>query len=502
MVGCCAHLHTLPPSHSSPFPKAEFWDEVTKHDDATHLVRVPAVLALYNSSAPGCSASDLQMLGFNDRNLPADDVNLLLGRFDVAARKAESWYQWDEGFDLAARYVDELATGCPVILFHPRGPNGEALAPIRWHPANAERQNFHDFVMEQLKHAVEVNNVYDRHVDLLWLDGAREHLITTVAPGDHTTIHGFASHHIVGRESKTHAFLNGFTITGSGDVHLVKQNTYPTADIWLAAVKHQEEETRRHIEAMIWSHKRRHLLNVKQVPVVPGYTERGFKKVRMPSELFERIRGWYDLNRDPLRVVENWPKGATQVNFDYVKTEMVTMPNSLKDHVARSVRPLLEEWIGGEPLEYTMMYGARIYHNGSILRNHVDRIETHVVSCIINIDQDVDEDWELEVFDTSSGKRVRVAMQPGDMVFYESSKLIHGRPTPLNGRSYTNAFLHFRPIKGWDWKFTPHNELVSSQQRIPLLPYEVLGTPWVPGAKPTASAPGLVGGAAVSRDEL
>ena len=31
------------------------------------------------------------------------------------------------------------------------------------------------------------------------------------------------------------------------------------------------------------------------------------------------------------------------------------------------------------------------------------------------------------------------------MVLYESAKNIHGRPFPLNGRSYDNLFSHFRP---------------------------------------------------------
>jgi hypothetical protein len=31
------------------------------------------------------------------------------------------------------------------------------------------------------------------------------------------------------------------------------------------------------------------------------------------------------------------------------------------------------------------------------------------------------------------------------VVLYESAKNIHGRPFPLNGRSYDNLFSHFRP---------------------------------------------------------
>jgi hypothetical protein len=35
----------------------------------------------------------------------------------------------------------------------------------------------------------------------------------------------------------------------------------------------------------------------------------------------------------------------------------------------------------------TSIYGIRKYINGSILRMHVDTVNTHVVSTIINVDQ-------------------------------------------------------------------------------------------------------------------
>ena len=41
------------------------------------------------------------------------------------------------------------------------------------------------------------------------------------------------------------------------------------------------------------------------------------------------------------------------------------------------------------------MYGIRRYRNGSWLSLHVDRVDTHVVSAILQIDQEVDEDWPL-----------------------------------------------------------------------------------------------------------
>ena len=58
---------------------------------------------------------------------------------------------------------------------------------------------------------------------------------------------------------------------------------------------------------------------------------------------------------------------------------------------------------------------------------HVDTRSTHVVSAIINLDQDVQEPWRLLILDHSDAEHW-LEMQPGDMVLYESAKLLHGRP--------------------------------------------------------------------------
>lgn len=67
------------------------------------------------------------------------------------------------------------------------------------------------------------------------------------------------------------------------------------------------------------------------------------------------------------------------------------------------------------------------YTNGSVLRMHVDTVNTHVVSAIINVDQDVEKDWPLLILDHNDAEH-NLVMKPGDMVLYESAKLLHGRP--------------------------------------------------------------------------
>jgi hypothetical protein len=55
--------------------------------------------------------------------------------------------------------------------------------------------------------------------------------------------------------------------------------------------------------------------------------------------------------------------------------------------------------------------------DGAILAPHVDR-NPLVSSAIINVDQDVDEPWPLEVIG-HDGIAVNITMEPGDLVLYE-----------------------------------------------------------------------------------
>jgi prolyl 4-hydroxylase len=115
----------------------------------------------------------------------------------------------------------------------------------------------------------------------------------------------------------------------------------------------------------------------------------------------------------------------------------------LKQHIWNAARDTIEEWTGYRQAECSL-YGIRIYKNGAILAPHVDR-NPLVASAIINVAQDVDEPWPLEVIG-HDGKAHNVTMVPGDMVLYESHSVIHGRQFPLKGRYMANVFIHFEPI--------------------------------------------------------
>jgi len=145
-------------------------------------------------------------------------------------------------------------------------------------------------------------------------------------------------------------------------------------------------------------------------------------------------------------------------------TYILPLTAELKTLAINGLQPILEE-MSGEKLQYSILYGLREYLKGAVIKPHVDRIETHIISALIHVHHEGDIDWEIEVvgFD---GKRYRMVDRPGDFLYYESSKLIHGRPDPYEGPSWVNCFLHFRR-EGYN--FTPDNYIQVPGKKVALV---------------------------------
>jgi hypothetical protein len=107
-------------------------------------------------------------------------------------------------------------------------------------------------------------------------------------------------------------------------------------------------------------------------------------------------------------------------------------------------------------LEKTAIYGLRVYREGNALLRHVDRIETHIISAILHIDRDADEPWPI-VIEDRFGVEHSVDLQPGQMLFYESARQPHARPSTFKGRFYCSVFVHYKPV-GWD---VTHDQTVA-----------------------------------------
>jgi len=193
-------------------------------------------------------------------------------------------------------------------------------------------------------------------------------------------------------------------------------------------------------------------MSLRQPQAMVNYTDLGFKKIRAPESMFKLIKTYWDEHKHKkYQNEEQWGAGNTYTNNWIAPTHMLSVEDrklrgggsELKQKIWNEAKATLEEWTGQE-LRQCSLYGIRVYQEGSILATHVDRMPL-VSSAIINVDQDVDEPWPIEVI-SHDGRSVNVTMEPGDMVLYESHSVLHGRPFPLNGRFYANLFVHFEPV--------------------------------------------------------
>jgi len=131
----------------------------------------------------------------------------------------------------------------------------------------------------------------------------------------------------------------------------------------------------------------------------------------------------------------------------------------LNDKALQELKPMHEEW-AGVPLHGSTAYGLRVYHNESSLLMHVDKPETHVISCILHVDHDPESDpWPI-VIEDYQGNTNEVTLESGDMLFYESSKCLHGRPRKFNGDWYSSLFVHYKPAD-WESVSIPNARLVA-----------------------------------------
>jgi len=178
--------------------------------------------------------------------------------------------------------------------------------------------------------------------------------------------------------------------------------------------------------------------------IAPNFTEHGFGLARAPDELTEALR-------KGVRDGVNAPGGPRfEEDIEVIEGNrpwFVDRPD-LTQRVLDELQHFPETWAGME-LEAHKAYGFRLYRNDSNLHMHIDKSQTHIVSFILHIDSSDDaEPWPILIEDYH-GNTHEVILTSGDMLFYESSKVFHGRPRRFKGSWYSSVFVHYYPKYGW-----------------------------------------------------
>jgi prolyl 4-hydroxylase len=198
-------------------------------------------------------------------------------------------------------------------------------------------------------------------------------------------------------------------------------------------------------------------INLQQPRSMINYTVDGFKvikgSVQFP-QVWKLLQEFWDHHKEQWSP-EVWPPGNTYVNHWESPTYLVsidqyqslrrTTKTEFQSLLWNAAKQALSEWIPqvDEWMECNM-YGIRVYTDGAVLNSHLDRLP-QVISIVMNIAQETDEAWPLELYSHRDGEAYNVTLQPGDWLLYESHSIIHGRPFPLKGNYYANLFLHLEP---------------------------------------------------------
>ena len=183
-------------------------------------------------------------------------------------------------------------------------------------------------------------------------------------------------------------------------------------------------------------------IEYKDYNELPQLTQNGFRISNVPSNIFGIIKDAYSLIKDK-GTEEHFPNKDFFIpgKNDIISLDLI--PN-IKAEIHKQLK-IFHEDFAKVKIEPSSIYGIRSYKNGNTLSMHRDRIETHHVSSIIVVDKDLNgqEDWALNFIDHNKIEH-KLYLQPGQILYYESARCLHGRKEPFKGNFYNNMFVHYK----------------------------------------------------------
>ena len=177
---------------------------------------------------------------------------------------------------------------------------------------------------------------------------------------------------------------------------------------------------------------------------LPQFTPNGYTIDTIPNKIWNYIQEIYYLVKLQQPTNDGMFNDVGEINANKYKLENIPY---LRGFLLDQLKPLHEEWCG-EELIPCHMYGVRSYNKGATLLIHRDRIETHHISSIINLEWD--EDWAIEI--EGHDKQVKgITTNSKEIILYESAKCRHARTIPFKGTYYNNLYLHYT-LKNWEYR--------------------------------------------------
>lgn len=403
----CVHKADLPPvkigGRVIDILNGKHFDEI--QNETPDEIRPPMVILFHDSQDKKCTHdTGIIDINFLSETLLPSREKLAIGSYDISANKMRTWYDFTPEMDLQKRLG---VTKCPEIVFVPPTCDGNTV----WCNSTTFKED-------------------DIELTYVGCDDFQESCtgVERWSLGDYD-MDPFE-----------------FVMSKLKSTPPVKLNPV------FGSMKKQEE----------WLKKRditttdNQLRNLYFPLSIPKFTKRGFDVIETPKPFHDFLIEFYE-NEKKASKTEHWVNDATQLSFHESPTKFYDLDKVFDAKVEygdRYIKPILEKWSGIE-LEQTSFYGIREYNNGILLKEHIDRIDTHVISATISLKkldkaQSDAYPWPIQVIGWD-GKHVRYEHNENTTVLYESARLAHGRPYPNYSGRHLGCFIHFKPKNDEDW---------------------------------------------------
>ena len=214
-------------------------------------------------------------------------------------------------------------------------------------------------------------------------------------------------------------------------------------------IKEEEKQKQWWLEYQVAS-SCRHLATMKQPLLAPKLTDIGYDIVPIPPKAYKEIfsafiKNFKDTERED--ILSKLPFVWQNANS---KAALVRVAEDVVKSVAAELKPVLEKFCN-RMLKFSGYDGFRENFEGDRVFKHVSDIGTEVVGALLQVDDElVSDTWDLEIID-STGERVEQSLATGEMLMYESARMIVGRPKPFKGSTSADITFYFVPESGWGY---------------------------------------------------
>jgi len=426
-------------SHITRVFDGEHFDDVRR--DTPFAMRPPSLVVFYRPEKCEERLNELNLPALREEPGFPQRSQLFISQYDLS-KDRDKWYNfYPEIHDLPFRF--NVTSRCPSIIFVDRDCPLFEPCDDGWYLFEKEdHKNLQDWIYSHLKQEMVFLNPFHTSMYV--------HVQPVLKSGFETfEIPAYSTATVVAHLTDT------FQVTNTTDLNpdLPMDLIMPDLSVGVADISALPDTTVGEMRERDGWMKRRdrttcitHVRNNHAPQAIPSFAN-GFQKFPLPQQMWNELLRFLDKNFHRTHM-EEFSISQTQMNYFEKPTRLIYLDWNarLRDMLARKyVLPMIQEWSGIQDLELTAFYGIREYVNGSWLRGHVDRLDTHALSATMTLRIDgAHDEWPLEVI-TMDGTREAITTEPGTIVLYESATIVHGRPKIFNGDKYYAAFVHFRP---------------------------------------------------------